>query len=144
MILKILKLHSPKGLCNFENFQNHVLIMNCTPGRAFSYTNIMPTKKIHVRDAQRNIMVNTGSFRYKAFCKRRVKGWMNIVIWNLLCVSYVQQYVNQVPASIHINNLIIKISCLFSSTFHREDQNWLGQNVCRDDGCYQRWSKKNS
>ena len=41
MILKILKLHSPKGSCNFENFQNHsyLLITNCTRGRAISYTN---------------------------------------------------------------------------------------------------------
>ena len=35
------KLHSPKGSCNFENFQNHsyLLITNCTRGRAISYTN---------------------------------------------------------------------------------------------------------
>ena len=41
MILQILKLHSPKGSCNFENFQNHsyLLITNCTRGRAISYTN---------------------------------------------------------------------------------------------------------
>ena len=41
MILKILKLYSPKGPCNFENFQNHsyLLITNCTWGRAISYTN---------------------------------------------------------------------------------------------------------
>ena len=41
MVLKILKLHSPKGSCNFENFQNHsyLLITNCTRGRAISYTN---------------------------------------------------------------------------------------------------------
>ena len=41
MILKILKLHSPKDSCNFENFQNHtyLLITNCTRGRAISYTN---------------------------------------------------------------------------------------------------------
>ena len=38
--LKILKLHSPKGSCNFENFQNHsyLLITNCTRGCAISYT----------------------------------------------------------------------------------------------------------
>ena len=44
MILKILKLHSPKGSCNFENFQNHsyLLITNCTRGRAISFTNCTP------------------------------------------------------------------------------------------------------
>ena len=41
MILTVLKLHSPKGSCNFENCQNHsyLLITNCTRGRAISYTN---------------------------------------------------------------------------------------------------------
>ena len=41
MILKILKLHSPKGSCNFENFQNHLylLITTCTRGHAICYTN---------------------------------------------------------------------------------------------------------
>ena len=41
MILKILKLHSPRGSCNFENFQNYsyLLITNCTRGRTISYTN---------------------------------------------------------------------------------------------------------
>ena len=41
MILTVLKLHSPKGSCNFENFQNHsyLLITNCTRSRAISYTN---------------------------------------------------------------------------------------------------------
>ena len=36
-----------KGSCNFENFQNHshLLITNCTRGRAISYTNFTP---IHV------------------------------------------------------------------------------------------------
>mgnify|MGYP000002368410 CR=1 FL=1 len=40
MILTVLKLHSPKGSCNFENCQNHsyLLITNCTRGRAISYT----------------------------------------------------------------------------------------------------------
>ena len=44
MILKILKLHSPKGSCNFENFQNHsyLLITNCDRGRAISDTNSLP------------------------------------------------------------------------------------------------------
>ena len=39
MILTVLKLHSPKGSCNFENCQNHsyLLITNCTRGRAISY-----------------------------------------------------------------------------------------------------------
>ena len=42
VILKLLKLHSPKGLCNFENFQNHsyLLITNFTWGRAIPYTNL--------------------------------------------------------------------------------------------------------
>ena len=41
MILTVLKLHSPRGSCNFENCQNHsyLLITNCTRGRAISYTN---------------------------------------------------------------------------------------------------------
>ena len=36
------KLHSTKGSCNFENFQNHsyLLITNCTRGRAISHTKI--------------------------------------------------------------------------------------------------------
>ena len=47
MILKILKLLSPKGSCNFENFQNHLylLITNCNRGRAISYTNLNVPKK---------------------------------------------------------------------------------------------------
>ena len=50
MILKILKLHSPKGSCNFENFQNnsYLLIMNCTQGRAISYTKSMLQQCSHV------------------------------------------------------------------------------------------------
>ena len=49
MILKILKLHSPKGSCNFENFQNHsyLLITNCTRGCTISYTNFTPLKSIN-------------------------------------------------------------------------------------------------
>ena len=41
MILTVLKLHSPKGSCNFENCQNHsyLLIKNCTRGRAIFNTN---------------------------------------------------------------------------------------------------------
>ena len=40
MILTVLKLHSPKGSCNFESCQNHsyLLITNCTRGHAISYT----------------------------------------------------------------------------------------------------------
>ena len=36
----LFKLHSPKGSCNFENFQNHsyLLITDCTRGRAISHT----------------------------------------------------------------------------------------------------------
>ena len=58
MILKILKLHSPKSSCNFENFQNHsyLLITNCTRGRAISYTYCTPIGPItttnHTRDKQ--------------------------------------------------------------------------------------------
>ena len=50
MILKILKLHPPEGLCNFENFQNHLylLITNCTWGRAISYTNFDFVQEKHI------------------------------------------------------------------------------------------------
>ena len=48
MILTVLKLHSPKGSCNFENCQNHLylLITNCTRGHAISYTNLEEMQKI--------------------------------------------------------------------------------------------------
>ena len=41
MILTVLKLHSPKGSCNFENCQNHsyLLITNCTRDLAISCAN---------------------------------------------------------------------------------------------------------
>ena len=50
MVLKILKLHSLKGSCNFENFQNHsyLLITNCTLGSAICYTlHWKPTSGVH-------------------------------------------------------------------------------------------------
>ena len=62
MILKILKLHSPKGSCNFENFQNHsyLLIRNCTRGRAISYTNCTPLSSITIiyRPGHTNLMTH--------------------------------------------------------------------------------------
>ena len=57
MILKILKLHSPKGSCNFENFQTHsyLLITNFTRGSAISYTNSRGLSK----DLQRQKGIHT-------------------------------------------------------------------------------------
>ena len=59
MILKILKLHSPKGSCNFENFQNHsyLLITNSTRGRAICYTNAKAVITLSLKD----IIVGVGS-----------------------------------------------------------------------------------
>ena len=72
MILKILKLHSPKGSCNFENFQNHsyLLITNCTRGRAISYTNDIQTI-ISAFWLVKNMSVNPKSVEfYQCYAKR--------------------------------------------------------------------------
>ena len=64
MTLKILKLHSPKGSCNFENFQNHsyLLITNCTRGRAISYTNAKEVITLSLKDIIVGVNSNCNDF----------------------------------------------------------------------------------
>ena len=68
MILKILKLYSPKGSFNFENFQNHsyLLIKNCTRGRAISYTKSSTFKIVLCMEAVNKTMDHSDIYRCAA------------------------------------------------------------------------------
>ena len=116
MILKILKLHSPKCSCNFEKFQNHsyLFITNCTRGRAISYTYLIGLLKLCTVNKLSQFVQRASAFlHFPIYISFRKHPYDNMCTADWFKLVFLKLDIMVLQAK-RIYLLIIKVNKLFS------------------------------